>query len=119
MARHLAIVRIDIRRQRGSRVSPSTDQAKIIAGLHEVAIGPLERVPVRARDSHVTVSAWRVLVDSENGSGAIVLLELSSGEHYYRGEGVFLGWPQEKLASTYRALLPEQPEAETQTLQLG
>jgi len=100
-------------------VSPSTDQARIIAGLHEVAVGPLERVPVRARDSHVTVSAWRVLVDSDTGSGGIVLLELSSGEHYYRGEGVFLGWPQEQLASTYRALLPEQPESETQTLQLG
>jgi hypothetical protein len=112
-------MRIDIRRQRGPRVNPSTDQARIIAGLHEVAVGPLERVPVRARDSHVTVSAWRVLVDSDTGSGGIVLLELSSGEHYYRGEGVFLGWPQEKLASTYRALLPEQPASETQTLQLG
>lgn len=59
------------------------------------------------------------MVDSDTGSGAIVLLELSSGEHYYRGEGVFLGWPQDQLASAYHALLPEQPEAETQTIQLG
>jgi hypothetical protein len=100
-------------------MSRSTDQTRIIAGLHEVAVGPLERVPVRARDSHVTVSAWRVLVDSDSGRGAIVLLELSSGEHYYRGDGVFLGWSQEQLASVYRALLPEQPEAEAQALQLG
>ena len=49
----------------------------------------------------------------------IPLPELSSGEHYYRGDGVFLGWSQEQLASVYRALLPEQPEAEAQALQLG
>lgn len=99
-------------------MNPSRDQARIIAGLHEVEVGPLERVPVRARDSQMTVSAWRVLVDSDSGSGAIVLLELSPGEHYYRGDGVFLGWPQEQLESAYRALLPEQSE-EAPTLQLG
>jgi len=100
-------------------VTSSSRQAKIIEGLNQVAVGPLERVPVRARDSQVTVSAWRVLVDSRDGSGTITLLELSSGETHYRGDGVFLGWPQEQLASTYRALTPKQSEPETVLLQLG
>jgi len=100
-------------------VTSSSRQAKIIEGLNQVAVGPLERVPVRARDSQVTVSAWRVVVDSSHGSGTITLLELSSGETHYRGDGVFLGWPQEQLASTYRALTPKQSEPETVFLQLG
>jgi len=100
-------------------MTSSPQQAKIIAGLNEVAVGPLERVPVRARDSQVTVSAWRVLVDSSSGSGSITLLELSSGETHYRGDGVFLGWTQGQLASAYRALNPAHSEPETQFLQLG
>ena len=100
-------------------MTSSSRQAKIIEGLNQVAVAPLERVPVRARDSQVTVSAWRVLVDSNHGSGTITLVELSTGEMHYRGDGVFLGWTQEQLASTYRALLPEQSEPETAFLQLG
>ena len=100
-------------------MTSSAQQAKIIEGLNHVAVGPLERVPVRARDSQVTVSAWRVLVDSSNGSGTITLLELSSGETHYRGDGVFLGWSQVQLASAYRALIPRQSEPETEFLQLG
>src|SRR5260370_6061169 len=96
-------------------MSPSTEQARIIAGLHEVAVGPLERVPVRARDSHVTVSAWRVLVDSDTGSGGVVLLGLSSGEQYYRRGGVFFGWAQAQIGHTYPPLLPPQPEYEAPT----
>src|SRR5262249_41747988 len=100
-------------------VNSSSRQAKIIEGLNQVEVGPMERVPVRARDSQVTVSAWRVVVDSSNGSGTITLLELSSGETYYRGDGVFLGWTQEQLASAYRELVPEQSEPVTAFLQLG
>jgi hypothetical protein len=59
----------------------------------------LERVPVRTRESGVTQSAWRMAIDSDSGTGTITLLDFGPGKSLYRGDGAFLGWPQEQLAA--------------------
>lgn len=60
-----------------------------------------ERVHIRTRESGVTLSAWRVLLDG----GAIVLIDLG-GRIFYRAEGELLGASQEKLAGLWQAALP-------------
>ena len=60
-----------------------------------------ERVHIRTRESGVTLSAWRVLLDC----GAIVLIDLG-GRIFYRAEGELLGASQEKLAGLWLAALP-------------
>ena len=40
-------------------------------------------------------------------------------QKFYRGEGVFLGWPQERLEAAYRALLPPSEGPGDDHLQLG
>lgn len=73
----------------------------------------LERVPIRVREGGSTISAWRMTVDTPTGMGTITLVD-----SFYRGEGVFLGWPQEKLASEYARLNtpPDDPRFELQQL---
>ena len=77
----------------------------------------LERAPVRVREIGTTVSAWQMIVDSERGSGTITLIDVA-GQPSYRGEGVFFGWPQEKLEAEYRRLNkpPDEPRFELQQL---
>jgi hypothetical protein len=48
-----------------------------------------------------------------------VFVDLAPGETFYRGEGVFLGWDQDRLAAAYRALLPEPAAPEPESPQLG
>ncbi len=45
-------------------------------------------------------------VTTPKGAGAIVLVETNVGA-VFRGEGVFLGWAQETLATAYQALVPK------------
>ncbi len=73
-------------------------------GLTQIVTRPLERVPVRHRESRVTTSAWRLELRCDQGAGAIVRVEVSADEIYHRGEGLFLGWSQEHLAELYDAL---------------
>jgi hypothetical protein len=80
---------------------------------------PPERVLVRLRSSQTTLSAWRMQVISDEGPGAITLLEPSPNEIYYRGEGAFLGWSQEQLAALYRSLTPTGHPDDIDTPQLG
>ncbi|HJZ85552.1 MAG TPA: hypothetical protein VKN99_10295 [Polyangia bacterium] len=89
--------------------------------LTGVVAKPLERVPVRTRDSEATLSGWRLEVTSDQGAGAIVLVELSPQESCYRGEGAFLGWPQARLAEAYQALTKPAGESapDLELLQLG
>ena len=79
----------------------------------------LERFPIRTREGSSTVSAWRLTVASDEGPGAIVLAGISPGESYYRGEGVFLGWPQERLEAAYVALLPRSERDGFELHQMG
>ncbi len=79
----------------------------------EAAKRSLERVPIRVRESGATISAWQMTVDTPAGSGTIVLTD-----NFYRGDGVFFGWTQEKLAAEYQRLNtpPDEPRFELQQL---
>ena len=74
-----------------------------------------ERIPVRTRESNVTLSAWRVELSVPRG--AIVLVEIAQ-RTVYRGEGALLGSSQDKLANLWRDALPP-PEPPTDIPQLG
>ncbi len=82
-----------------------------------IAMRSLERMPTRVREIGTTVSAWKMTVDSEHGVGTITLID-SSGRPFYRGDGIFLGWPQDKLADEYQRLNkpPDEPKFELQQL---
>jgi hypothetical protein len=94
---------------------PSPDSA--LEGLTGARADAPARTPVRTRESGVTQSAWRLDVDSDRGAGWIVRLD--GGETLYRGDGVLLGWSQERLAAAWNALLPRVAEAEPDPPQLG
>ena len=51
-------------------------------------------------------------VDSDQGVGAISLIELAADQSVYRGEGVCMGWAQEQLTTLYHSLrvVPDEPE---------
>ena len=78
----------------------------------------LERFPIRTRDAEATQSAWRMEIESEAGRGAIMLIDLPEGQAVYRGDGVFLGWPQDRLAAVFNRLraTPDEPPFELQQL---
>jgi len=90
-----------------------------VPGLTDVVAEPLDRHPIRTREGATTLSAWRLAATSAQGPGAIVHVELTPRDSVFRGEGVFLGWDQERLAAAYRALLPEPAAADLETPQLG
>ncbi len=102
-----------------AEASVSDVETEELEELKQMVAQPLERVNVRSRGSQVTRSAWRLEASSPAGSGAIVLLELSAEESLYRGEGIFLGWSQPRLARAYEALAPKSSESEPNLPQLG
>jgi hypothetical protein len=79
----------------------------------------LERSPIRVREVSVTLSAWRLTIASEQGDGTITLVELSPENALFRGDGVFLGWSQDRLASVFEALAPRDEAGAPETQQLG
>lgn len=95
---------------------PPAGQTELF-GLSGLSAKPPERVPIRVRSSDCTLSGWRLEVASDQGAGAIVLVETEA--RYYRGEQILLGWAQERLASLYEALLPRPDQSPFETLQLG
>jgi hypothetical protein len=98
---------------------PESGSAEIVSGLTHPRTLALERFLIRLRGGSATQSAWRLSVASDEGQGAIVLVELSGDERFYRAEGVFLGWPQERMEAAYRALLPKPEEDGFELHQLG
>ena len=80
-------------------------------GLTNARAVSLDRVPIRTRESGVTLSAWQLSIESDQGQGAISLVEAEAGEVRYRGEGVFLGWTAEDLRGAYEALRPRTEES--------
>ena len=90
-----------------------------VPGLTDVRAEPPERHPIRTREGSTTRAGWRLSVSSAEGPGAIVLVDVSSDESFYRGEGIFLGWDQERLAAAYRGLRPEPAGADPEFAQLG
>lgn len=93
--------------------------AAVVEGLTNPRSLGLERSPIRSRESGSTQSGWRLAVASDEGEGSITLFEAVPGCALYRGEGVFLGWPQDRLASAYAALAPKDEAAPLETQQLG
>jgi hypothetical protein len=92
---------------------------EIVPGLTNPRAVALDRFPIRLREGSTTQSAWRLSVGSEEGPGAIVFVETSPTETFYRGEGVFLGWPQGQMAFAYRTLLPSSAAERFEIPQLG
>lgn len=89
------------------------------SGLNNPVVRSLERVPIRMRESGVTHAGWRMEIGSDEGDGAIVLIELTADRSLYRGEGMLLGWSQERLAATYQAVRAEPDEPPFELNQLG
>jgi hypothetical protein len=90
-----------------------------VPGLTNARTLALDRMPIRTRESGATLSAWRLSAGSDEGLGAIVLVEAGSGEVWYRGDGVFLGWTAEQLRAAYEALRPRAEESAFEIPQLG
>jgi len=87
-------------------------------GLGNATMRSLERFPIRTRDTEAMQSAWRMEIESDAGKGAIMLVDLPGGEAIFRGEGHFLGWPQDRLAAVFNTLrsTPGEPPFELQQL---
>jgi len=79
----------------------------ILVSSHRV-----ERIAVRARDAGHTFSAWVLRVETAHGPGTIARVEPSPDVTHWRGDGVFLGWPSERLAAAWEALREKEPEPE-------
>jgi hypothetical protein len=69
-----------------------------------------ERFLIRTRDATSTQSAWRLTVACAEGPGAIIFIEISPEETFFRGEGVFLGWSQRQMRAAYALLLPKSED---------
>lgn len=54
---------------------------------------------------------WRLRLNSEEGEGSITRVEIAAGGELYRGDGVCLGWTQERLAQAYELLRPREEAA--------
>jgi len=79
----------------------------------------LDRVPIRTRESAFTSSAWRLRLRSAAGEGTIARIDGPSGPTLFRGDGVFLGWPQSDLAAEYERSRPPPEARESDCGQLG
>jgi hypothetical protein len=90
-----------------------------LEGLSNAHAVSLERFPICTRESSSMLSAWRLAIATDDGEGAIYLVEISPDRALYRGEGIFLGWPQQRLEGAYRELRPATDEAPLDSLQLG
>jgi hypothetical protein len=79
----------------------------------------LARVPIRVRESGVTLGGWRLLVATDQGDGAITLVDAATPEPLHRGDGIFLGWTPDRLAAAYTLLAPQDQAALPDLPQLG
>jgi len=110
-----------LKRLAGSDSDTEPQRPEPVPGLTNARALTLDRMPIRTRESGVTLSAWRLSAESDQGRGAIVLVEAGSGsgEVWYRGEGIFLGWTVENLRAAYGALRPRNEESAFELHQLG
>jgi len=88
-------------------------------GLTDARALTLDRLPIRTRESGVTLAAWRLSVRAEEGEGSIARIEPEAGDAVFRGDGLFLGWDQARLRGAYDALKPRDESPPFETLQLG
>jgi hypothetical protein len=90
-----------------------------VPGVTNAGSPSLERFAIRMREGTVNLSAWRLCVVCDEGEGAIVRVDAPAEGHFYRGEGVFLGWSQDRLASAYDVLRPAPDESGFELQQMG
>ncbi len=100
-------------------LAPASASTQALAGLTGARALALERYAIRTREAGVTGAAWRLEVGCAEGPGAIVCVDAASGPPHYRGEGVFLGWPRERLEAAYFALRPVDSSPPLEFNQLG
>ncbi|HEY3122950.1 MAG TPA: hypothetical protein VGK70_02685 [Thermoanaerobaculia bacterium] len=98
---------------------PVSAPEELVAGVTNPRALGLERFPIGLRGESAIQSAWHLSVASDEGPGAITRVEISPEETFYRGEGVFLGWRQERMAAAYLALLPKPEDDRFEMHQLG
>jgi hypothetical protein len=98
---------------------PSPKEDSPLDGLNNPRALGLERFPICTRESRATLSAWRLAVSTDDGEGSIFLVEISPDRAMYRGEGIFLGWPQSRLEAAYSALVPRPNAPDLELQQLG
>jgi fluoroacetyl-CoA thioesterase len=79
----------------------------------------LGRSLIRLREAGTTLGAWKLTLVAEEGDGAVTLVEPAGQPLLYRGEGVCLGWSQERMAAAYAALQPRDDEPQLELPQLG
>ena len=92
---------------------------EIVPGLANPKTLGLERFLIRLREGSNTQSGWRLSVAADEGPGTIIALEIPPDVVFYRGDGIFLGWTQERMAAAYKALLPKPEENGFHMQQLG
>ncbi len=92
---------------------------RVLDGLTDARVLALDRLPIRMRESGVTLAAWRLHVRAEEGEGSIVRLEFEAGEPVFRGDGLFLGWSQARLRAACDVLSPRDDSPPFETQQLG
>jgi hypothetical protein len=100
----------------GTEPTPSGQAVTGLTDAHAIA---LERYAIRTRENGVTRAAWRLEVECAEGPGAIVCVDAEASQTHYRGEGVFLGWPRERLEAAYFALRPVDSSPGFELNQLG
>ncbi len=90
-------------------------------GFTAIVVQPIARSPVRRREDGHTLAAWRLEMSCDQGRGGIVQLDIGAGDLRYRGDGVFLGWPQDRLAEAYLELTKPDGSSsdDVQFIQLG
>lgn len=79
----------------------------------------LSRAPVRLREAAATLGAWKLTLSADEGDGSITLVEPPGRAPLYRGDGVCLGWRQERLEAAYGDLRPADEAALPELPQLG
>jgi hypothetical protein len=93
--------------------------ADLVPGLTNPKALGLERFLIRLREGSTTQSAWRLSVTCDEGQGAIIAVEIPPEVVFYRGDGIFLGWPQARMEVAYKALLPSSDAGGFDMQQLG
>jgi hypothetical protein len=97
----------------------TTSEPDPLAGIDSVVRTGIARVPIRMRESGTTMSGWRLSVTSAQGPGSIDVVDGQAGAVLYRGEGIFLGWTQARLAAAHARLIPPAPDPEQSSGQWG
>jgi hypothetical protein len=74
-------------------------------GFTGLVASSLERVPVHPAHGEATPSAWRMEIKCDQGAGSIVREDSSADPSHFRGDGLFVGWCEARLAELFATLV--------------